>query len=185
MRERQTGHLRKGRISIPGARYFVTCCALRPTNALVIPPIADLIQSAMHRLDIDGNVQTLCSMLMPDHVHLLFELKGALSVGQVVGKMKALTRKHLAMQGVAWQSNFFEHRLRPDEPVDAYARYIFMNPYRAGLAERTEIWPFWRVGLAVDFDFLSMLDGGGCPPAEWIAASPEDLGLDRGSVGPD
>ena len=42
--------------------------------------------------------------------------------------------------GVDWQRDFFDHRIRHDESLDAKADYIRMNPVRKGLCERPEDW---------------------------------------------
>jgi putative transposase len=46
---------------------------------------------------------------------------------------------------VAWQPNFFEHRLRRNESAAQKGQYIYDNPARAGLIARAEDWPWtWR-----------------------------------------
>jgi hypothetical protein len=107
---------------------------------------------------------------MPDHVHVLLVLGERLTLSQAVGKFKACSIRTIRPITPAfdWQRNFFEHHVRPDESGNAYARYIFMNPYRAGLISRREQWSFWRCSKDVQFDFLSQLDEGVYPPEEWF-----------------
>jgi putative transposase len=76
---------------------------------------------------------------MPDHVHLLVSMSPDHDLATTVGLWKRwLAKKH----AIAWQFNFFDHRLRGDESADQKARYILANPVRAGLAEREEDWPY-------------------------------------------
>ncbi len=180
---RETQQLRKGRISIPGARYFMTCCCVRPCDALSSPDTAQALLHVWSRLEANGDIELLAATVMPDHVHLLYRLVGCLSPGQISGKMKALSKPTLSASDMEWQRDFWEHRLRPDEAANPYALYIFMNPYRAGLIGRTQTWPYWYHNPSVDFDFLHMLDGGLYPPEVWMDCEIEAYGLLRDHVG--
>ena len=168
---------------MPGARYFVTVCALRPSDALIRPETAQAIQRSLESVCAGGDGSLLCATIMPDHVHLLLKLGERLGIGQVAGKFKSLNRGDLAIAGAAWQRDFFEHRLRPNESADSYARYIFMNPYRGGLIERRAQWPWWWLGENTEFDFIAMLDDGLYPPPEWTDGDLGALGLRAKDVG--
>jgi hypothetical protein len=58
--------------------------------------------------------------------------------------------------------------MRPDEPAENIARYIFLNPYRKSLLKRNARWPGWILSPDADFEFLQQLDTGGCPPHLWL-----------------
>jgi len=122
-----------------------------------------------------GDIDLLCGTIMPDHVHLLAALTEKLSIGQVVGKFKSLTRSFLSQHGMCWQRNYFEHRLRPDDRVSHYARYIFLNPYRAGLVSRKTEWPYWIHYANIAFDFMVFLEDRRYPPEEWLNAPLDKL----------
>ena len=169
---RRTDALRVGRVSLPGARYFLTLCGVRPTSSLTQAGAAEAIHASTNAVLKDNVGRLLCSTIMPDHIHLLMELGNGLTIGQIVGKLKALSRAALASCETAWQRDFIEHRLRPDAPANAYARYIFMNPYRVSLLNRRAVWPWWRLGANVAFDFMALLEEGTYPPAEWLAEDP-------------
>ena len=179
---RKTSDLRKRRVSWPGARYFVTCCVVRPSQILTTPACAAGLIETIRCLDADGDVALHCATIMPDHVHLLFTLGNRLTVSRAVAKMKGLTERSLRGAGGRWQENFFAHRLQVGEELDPFARYVFMNPYRAGLAPILEEWPFWVRGRTVPA-FMSMLMDGRFPPIEWMAQSPEEMGLAASGVG--
>ena len=112
-------------------------------------------------------------------------LSGRLSVQQVVGKIKSLAAPIMRGEKMEWQDNFFEHRLRPEDKTNEYARYIFLNPYRAGLLERKEKWPWWRRAVDCEFEFLSMLDESSFPPVQWLTMDDETLGVVPSMVGSD
>ena len=122
---------------------------------------------------------------MPDHVHFLITLGRRLSVGRLVAKFKSQTRQTLLHHATGWQRNFFEHRLRPDEAIEAFARYIFLNPYRGRLIGRKTEWPFWLMDTNRTFDFCQWLEAGRHPPIEWISTDLQKLGLSHDSVGAD
>ena len=103
---------------------------------------------------------------MPDHIHLLIELGSPLTVSQVVGKLKsAIVRAH---SEVTWQENFFEHQLRPDDLIENYAVYIFMNPYGAGICDLEKTWPGWIGPRKMHWGFEDNLRAGGLPQPEWL-----------------
>jgi hypothetical protein len=55
-----------------------------------------------------------------------------------------------------------------------------MNPYRAGLLELRESWPWWMRGANIDFDFLAVLGDGESPPSAWLKPTPgeQELGCE-------
>jgi putative transposase len=109
---------------------------------LTAPVTAAAIAKVLMRIEQDGDMELLAHTIMPDHVHILAALCGRLTVSQAVGKLKAPTKPALRSAGATWQENFFEHRLRPEDAAGAYARYIFLNPYRARLIPRIEVWRY-------------------------------------------
>ena len=52
---------------------------------------------------------------------------------------KEITAKKCAIR---WQRDFFDHRLRAPESLEAKARYIRMNPVRGGLVAAPQDWKF-------------------------------------------
>jgi putative transposase len=79
-------------------------------------------------------------LLMPDHLHALLAFPGQEAMAAVIGQWKAY---HAKNSKIVWQENFFDHRIRNDEQVDAKMRYIRMNPVVKGLCDTMEDWPWW------------------------------------------
>jgi len=76
---------------------------------------------------------------MPDHVHFLLSFPDIPSFARVMGEWKKwITKKH----SIAWQENFFDHRLRDDEHFGQKADYILQNPVRAGLVSNAKEWAY-------------------------------------------
>lgn len=163
---RKTERLRRGRISIPEAVYFLTVCTHRRAPVLLREENIPCLRDAFGAMTGD-DAKLFAATIMPDHAHLLFRLGRRLALGRVMAKFKTLARGG-GRQGWRWQENGFEHRLRPDEPAEHYAFYIFMNPYRAGLAPMEEPWPFWTCPEPRRFLFPKHLDAKGAPPPEWL-----------------
>ena len=166
MPERQTARLRRGRVSLPSTRYFLTLCTHGREPVLTDPICAERLLAAWGALQGAGDLVLLAATVMPDHVHALFVLGDRLPLGRVMAKYKALARD-LGRVNWRWQQNGFEHRLRENEDSADYGFYIFMNPYRARLIKPSEFWPWWLCPEPSRFAFLGHLING-CPPIEWF-----------------
>jgi len=75
---------------------------------------------------------------MPDHLHAIVAVT---SSGQLAETVRGWKRYTARAQGLRWQRDFFDHRLRAGENLELKARYIRENPLRAGLVARPEDWP--------------------------------------------
>ncbi len=77
---------------------------------------------------------------MPDHVHALISFPPGKRMSQVVSDWK---KYHATKHAVAWQENFFDHRLRNEaEHLEKYL-YILNNPVAKNLCATPDDWP-WR-----------------------------------------
>ena len=164
---RQTTALRQGRQSLAGAVYFVTFCTAHRQPWLASPEARRSGAAVCRELTASGDARMLAATLMPDHVHLLFVLGDRLSLDRLVAKWKARVRPTPGSEA-AWQANYFEHRLRSDESEEAYAWYVFMNPYRAGLVTVDEVWPGWWPHAESAWTFLALARSGPRPQPEWL-----------------
>lgn len=165
-KSRRTENLRRGRISIPGARYFLTWCTENRAHSLTESRVRATTLQVIETLQTSENARVLAASIMPDHIHLLVELGAPLSVSQIVGKVKsAIARVH---REVKWQNNFFEHQLRSEDKVEDFAFYIFMNPYCAGARSLEQSWPGWLSAKNFRWEFESKLRSGGLPQCGWI-----------------
>jgi putative transposase len=138
--------LRRSRVTIPGASYFLTLCTYNRTIGLDQPAIAGAIQEQILSLERDAAFVLQAAVIMPDHLHLLGIVPGPLNVGQIVGRLKAKTRPVLQVSDLRWQGNFFEHRIGPVDSLGDVLRYLFLNPYRARLLPPTEVYPWFWLG---------------------------------------
>lgn len=76
-------------------------------------------------------------LLMPDHLHALISFNPERGMSEVIRNWK---RFHANKSGVAWQDNFFDHRIRNDESLEEKVTYIRRNPVVKELCEKREDW---------------------------------------------
>ena len=143
---RGEGALRRHRITITGASYFLTLCAAARRAQPVDDEIAHIIHAELNAIERDQHWVQRAGVLMPDHLHLFVRVTGELALSRCVARLKARTRSALTAKGWGWQPNYYEHRLRPDEPVSAVMRYLYLNPYRAGLLRSGESYRWFWLG---------------------------------------
>lgn len=123
-----------------GAAYFITiCCNEKGRNQLCRKHSAQQIFKTAKMYDVRGIWYVELMLLMPDHLHALVAIDGEASLSGIVGNFKRATSR---FAHVRWQRNFFDHRLRHDESLDAKAAYIMDNPVRARLVQEEEDWPY-------------------------------------------
>jgi REP element-mobilizing transposase RayT len=175
MRDPTKGHaaLRRGRVSILHAEYFLTVCTDEKRPSLASPAAATAILAELRAMDTDGTWQLRCAVVLPDHVHVLAILGDRLTLGQSVGRLKSKTKSSLSAvaansaASLDWERDFYDHHVRPDEDRLALFLYIFLNPYRAGLCATGDAWP-WYYCRDDDWSWFSDLLAENRPYPEWL-----------------
>jgi REP element-mobilizing transposase RayT len=139
--------LRIGRWSAPGQVYLVTT-QTRDRQ----PVFADLghgraLVNTLRWNDEAERTRTWAFVVMPDHLHWLFELGGEVSLSRVVASAKSFSTRRInerrGRSGPVWQTGFHDHALRKEEDLRAVARYVVMNPVRGGLVRSVREYPLW------------------------------------------
>jgi len=166
-RNRGYSALRKGRYSVPGATYFLTICLNSHQTGLALPTVGKAVLRESHTMAHDGVWQLRVCTLMPDHSHWLVTLGDQLALSQCVGRLKAKTKDTLRAVGVAWQENYFDHSINTNEPSLPVFLYIYLNPYRAQLIERSAPWPWFYCRPDEWAWFKDYLDND-LPPPGWL-----------------
>ncbi|MGV8894745.1 MAG: REP-associated tyrosine transposase [Burkholderiaceae bacterium] len=141
-------NLRKGRFSEHGRIYFITTVlADREKYYFRNFACARFAMAEMRVLHDNGVVNSLAWVIMPDHVHWLFQLEESLSLPSVIKRFKARSahsvNRHLNRQGMLWQKGFYDRAIRKEEDIRHIARYIVANPLRAGLVKNIGDYPHW------------------------------------------
>ena len=93
------------------------------------------------------DTETLAYVVMPDHVHWLFQLNEGGSLERIIRRVKGVSARKINLrlnrEGSIWQHGFFDHAVRNQKDVKPIARYIIANPLRAGLVSRLADYPHW------------------------------------------
>lgn len=126
------------------APFFLTVnCEPRGQNHLAIQSTAtQLIRTIAHRM-LQGQWNPELVMFMPDHLHAIIKFQPGFPMKKTTQSWKRFASGSL---GIAWQRDFFDHRLRHFGSYNEKWRYILNNPVRAGLAEKVEDWPYVWTG---------------------------------------
>ena len=144
-----SGHeaLRRGRWSEAGRIYLLTFTTARRQPHFLAWPIASDAARMMAGSSVWRKSRLLAWVLMPDHWHGLVELGDDISLADCVGRLKgasarALRRQHPSKARI-WAPGYHDHALRRLEDLLPAARYLVMNPVRAGLVAKPGDYPFW------------------------------------------
>ncbi len=101
--------------------------------------------------DHEKKMLLLCAVVMPDHVHLLYEpladaLGNPFGLEEIVGALKGASahsvNRLLKRKGHVWQDESFDHVVRTRELVVEKAEYICLNPVRKGLCQGPAEYPW-------------------------------------------
>ncbi|MFC3716493.1 transposase [Luteimonas soli] len=151
-----SGHeaLRRGRWSEAGRIYLLTFTTANRQPHFLAWPIASDAARLMTGLSLWRKSRLLAWVLMPDHWHGLVELGDGMALAECVGRLKgasarALRQQHPALDRI-WAPGYHDHALRREEDLLPAARYLIMNPVRAGLVSRPGDYPFWDAGWLQD-----------------------------------
>lgn len=132
--------LRKGRVSQSGQAYHITTVTQNRTAYFSSLDKGRKVVRQLMALQAEGRAETLCYVVMPDHLHWLM----VLHEGKLAEAMKLLKGRSVhAIGNTVWQENYFDHAVRQDEDLRKLARYIVANPLRANLVERIGDYSLW------------------------------------------
>ena len=122
----------------PGAIFHIRI-RCDPTNfpLLTESGLAPSILRSVAHYNMRHNWHARLFLLMPDHIHALISFPPYKKMSDMVGAWKSYNNRK---NGVLWQGNYFDHRLRNDESFDEKATYIRNNPVAKGLCKEPRDW---------------------------------------------
>ncbi|MFH0988541.1 MAG: transposase [bacterium] len=126
---------------------------LKQTEAAIV-----VTEAICHRDGKEYDLLAYC--IMPNHVHLVFELVGRLAeststkdgrdgvstyiVTQILESLKKYTalrvNRVLHRSGAFWQHESYDHVIRDEEELEKTIWYVLLNPVKAGLVKEWEQW---------------------------------------------
>lgn len=94
----------------------------------------------------DGSrYRLICWVVMPNHVHVLFEQLPGWSLSKVVQSWKRYSSRQIgrlafSTAGQLWHRDYWDRFIRGEQHLLNVVHYIENNPVKAGLVERPELW---------------------------------------------
>ena len=138
-------HLRTGRFSEGNRAYMVTTSTYRRQPVFADFHCGRLIVQTLQQLS--PSATTFCFVIMPDHIHWLFQLTDGAELSRVMKCAKSVSarrvKQHTRLAGPLWQKGFYDRTVRAEDDLKEMARYIVANPVRAGLVRSVREYPLW------------------------------------------
>jgi putative transposase len=142
-----SAHLRRGRPTTGGGFYLLTTMTSDRRRCFADWEAASEMCRAISSSLVWRSSALLCWVLMPDHWHGLVELGESDALASLMGRFKASTaRRYNASVGerrVIWGHGYHDRGLRDESDLIRVARYVVMNPVRAGLVTKVGDYPYW------------------------------------------
>ena len=107
------------------------------------PRVARVVADALLLGEATGRYRLLAWVVMPNHVHVIFEPRGEMAIIMrwLKGRTARVANRVLGRTGEKfWQEESFDHWVRSDEELGGLVDYVENNPVKAGLVERREEW---------------------------------------------
>ena len=147
MRHMSYDDLLTGRYSSLGQVYFVTTVTAGRVPIFSDFKSARLVIREMQQVHVALLVNSLAWVLMPDHLHWLFQLGDTGALAQVMHRFKGRSARALNAMNSGnsriWQNGYHDHALRKEEDVRGVARYLAANPLRSGLVAQIGDYSHW------------------------------------------
>jgi menaquinone-specific isochorismate synthase len=108
--------------------------------------IAQIVVNALKEFD-GSRYRLFAWSVMPNHVHVLFQSIGNISLARVLHTWKSFSAKAanqiLGLSGEFWQREYHDHLIRNAAEFDRAMRYVKENPAKAGLKNWPWVWS-WK-----------------------------------------
>ncbi len=134
-------NLRLGRYSQQNQIYHITFTTINRLPVYQDFAKARVLISILKQTDQQAQTNTFAFVVMPDHIHWLFQLVGTQSLPNIIKSVKAKATIKIGLK--LWQAGYYDHAIRKEEDIQDIARYIIANPIRAGLVKRVGDYPHW------------------------------------------
>jgi putative transposase len=139
---------RLARIVVPGYPHHVTQRGNRREPIFFADGDHEIYLDLLAEQAARAEVEVWAYCLMPNHVHLILRPEHADGLGRAVGETHRRFTNFINARG-RWTGHLFQARFSSvvldDEHLVCAARYVSLNPVRAGLVGRAEDWKWSSV----------------------------------------
>jgi REP element-mobilizing transposase RayT len=108
-----------------------------------------LVAQEIRLSDDEQRTRTFAYVVMPDHLHWLFQLQQRSSLPTVVQRIKGRSAHRINIlrncSGAIWQPAYHERTMRVDESLERVGNYIVANPVRGGIVSDLNDYPLWDI----------------------------------------
>ncbi|MFL9585049.1 REP-associated tyrosine transposase [Stenotrophomonas sp. AB1(2024)] len=136
--------LQRGRFSCPNGCYLITTVTSRRARLFEAPESALEMIRWLRSSDDDGRTWSHAWVVMPDHVHWMFQIRET-SLETIVRTTKSCAAKAINVlngtRGAVWQPGYYDQYQRDERQWLSQAKYILENPVRAGLSKSVGEYP--------------------------------------------
>jgi putative transposase len=139
--------------------FFITICTYGRARYFERPKIASWVAGRLRAMAAEQKFRLHAWCVMPDHLHIFIEGDSLdADLRDFVSRFKHRTAFLFARRfgNHLWQKNFYDHVVRPYEPIDPIFWYIWMNPVRKGICTDPREYSFsgsetvdWKLKKAV------------------------------------
>jgi putative transposase len=136
----------------PSRIFFATMKTSMDRRLLQSERNANLLIDVLRSLVAEHRFKMHDFVVMPDHLHLLIEVRDEMTIEKAMQFVKSRISHRLSHEfgykGEAWQRGFTEVQVMNKQNFEAHRAYIAENPVKAGLAASREEYPFCFFNLA-------------------------------------
>ena len=141
-----------------GSTYFFTVVTYRRRPILCLDASRVALRQAIADTRRSHPFAIVAWVLLPDHLHCIWELpeggsgysvrwamikKGFTQrVKGLLGAEKTTASRRKHREGDVWQQRFWEHTVRDEQDFASYCDYIHCNPAKHGLVAAPRDWPY-------------------------------------------
>jgi len=109
--------------------------------------LGGIVVNEIRQSDEARRTYTFAYVVMPDHLHWLFQLQQSASLSSIVQRVKGRSANQINklrnLSGPVWQPGYHDRTLRIDESLERIGNYIVANPVRGGIVKSIEDYPLW------------------------------------------
>ncbi len=138
--------LRKNRLSLEHGAYFLSAfkdpCMSRLDNLTCFGAFLNILDN----LEGEKLLEWFAVVMMPDHFHLVIRIGQGINLSKLMQRIKGSSsyeiNRGLGRSGPVWYKGFHDRKIRANENVQGYVRYLYENPVRKGLVSEASEWEF-------------------------------------------